>query len=115
MTSDTNTVNTTYDDVAGVDFYHHVDTPNSENGGQTVERKHDSASCDGIGDSSEQKNCLQGCSLLHLACQYGNQVMVQLLLQFGAHINLRDFHGRTPLHHCIFKGNNPLSKFLLRR
>lgn len=114
VTSKVNTINTTYDEVDGVDFYH-VDTPNSGNGGHIDESKHDPATCDGIGDSSKLEKCLQGCSILHLACQGGNTVMVELLLQFGADINMRDYHGRTPLHHCISKGNNQLAKFLLRR
>ncbi|MCD7457349.1 ADP-ribosylation factor GTPase-activating protein agd4 [Datura stramonium] len=41
--------------------------------------------------------------------------MLELLLQFGADINRRDFHGRTPLQHCIGNGRNHLAKFLLRR
>ncbi|GAA0143306.1 hypothetical protein LIER_04023 [Lithospermum erythrorhizon] len=59
--------------------------------------------------------CLQGCSLLHLACHGVNPVMLELLLQFGANINSCDLHGRTPLQHCISEGNNELAKFLLRR
>lgn len=63
----------------------------------------------------EPENCLRGCSLLHLACHVGNALMIELLLQFGADINKRDFHGRTPLHHCIARRDNQLAKYLLRR
>lgn len=110
--SEKNLINTTFDDVVGVDLYHHVDAQDLD----TMERKqHDPAACGRIKDSKEPGNCLQGCSLLHLACDNGNPLMLELLLQFGAYINMCDFHGRTPLHHCISQGNNPLAKFLLRR
>ncbi|XP_062172675.1 ADP-ribosylation factor GTPase-activating protein AGD4-like isoform X2 [Alnus glutinosa] len=110
--SERNIINTTFDDVVGVDLYHHVDAKDLD----TMERKqYDPAACERIKDSKEPGNCLQGCSLLHLACDGGNPLMLELLLQFGAHINMCDFHGRTPLHHCISRGNNPLAKFLLRR
>ncbi|XP_039051820.1 ADP-ribosylation factor GTPase-activating protein AGD4-like isoform X2 [Hibiscus syriacus] len=103
--SDTNIVNITFDDIFTVELYHHVDAQDSP----LDSKKEDPSTCPRI------KDCLQGCSLLHLACQYGNPVMVELLLQFGADINMRDFHGRTPLLHCISKGKNQLAKLLLRR
>uniref|UniRef100_A0A7N0UJC9 Uncharacterized protein n=2 Tax=Kalanchoe fedtschenkoi TaxID=63787 RepID=A0A7N0UJC9_KALFE len=68
-----------------------------------------------IVDSMETQGRFQGGSLLHLASQIGNQVMLELLLQFRANVNLRDFSGRTPLHVCISQGKNTLAKFLLRR
>ncbi|TYI51473.1 hypothetical protein E1A91_D12G178500v1 [Gossypium mustelinum] len=112
--SDTNIVNTTFDDVFTIELYHHVvDTQDSSLDSDKEER--DQSSCPRIKDLNERGNCLQGCSILHLACQRGNPVMVELLLQFGADINMRDFHGRTPLHHCVSEGNNPLAKHLLRR
>ncbi|MBA0805602.1 hypothetical protein Gohar_005101, partial [Gossypium harknessii] len=111
--SDTNIVNTTFDDVFTIELYHHVvDTQDSSLDSDKEER--DPSSCPRIKDLNEPGNCLQGCSILHLACQRGNPVMVELLLQFGADINMRDFHGRTPLHHCVSEGNNPLAKHLLR-
>ncbi|KAM7484801.1 hypothetical protein LguiA_000810 [Lonicera macranthoides] len=116
VTSGINIINTVYDEVAGVDLYHNVDEQYSEEGSETVENKqYDPKNCHKIKDSNKPGNCLQGCSLLHLACHSGNPVMVELLLQFGANINMRDYHGRTPLHHCICSGNNNLAKFLLRR
>lgn len=114
--SDVSIINTTYDELVGVNLHHTIDAQESEVGCHSVERKqYDPSVCQRIKDSSSPANCLQGCSLLHLACHLGNQVMVELLLQFGADINMRDFHGRTPLHHCISRGNNKLAKFLLRR
>ncbi|CAN6238727.1 unnamed protein product [Urochloa humidicola] len=75
----------------------------------------DPVSCEIIRNSGKPEGCLQGCSLLHFACQYGHPVMVELLLLFGADINMQDFHGRTPLHHCVQKKNDDLTKHLLKR
>ncbi|KAA3454042.1 ADP-ribosylation factor GTPase-activating protein AGD4-like isoform X3 [Gossypium australe] len=115
--SETNIVNTTFDDVVSIELYHHVvDAQDSSLESQKEEKEqHDPLDCQRIKDSNDPGNCLQGCSLLHLACQGGNCVMLELLLQFGADINMRDFHGRTPLHHCVALGNNSLAKHLLRR
>ncbi|XP_034201248.1 ADP-ribosylation factor GTPase-activating protein AGD2-like isoform X4 [Prunus dulcis] len=114
--SDVNIIDTTFDNVVSVDLYHHADAQDLESDFHTMEMKqHDPAACERIKDANEPGNCLQGCSLLHLACDCGNPMMIELLLQFGANINLRDFHGRTPLHRCISSGNNSLAKFLLRR
>lgn len=106
-TSSANIVNTTYDEVAGADLFHEHD---SGAAGKT-----DPFSCKKIKDYSKPESCLEGCTLLHLACNSGYQVMLELLLQFGADINRSDYHGRTPLHHCICSGNNKLAKYMLRR
>ncbi|KAJ4842097.1 hypothetical protein Tsubulata_007942 [Turnera subulata] len=115
--SDMSIINTTFDEAVNIDLYHRIDNAQeSELIAQATERKeYDPFSCPRIKDSKEPASCLQGCSLLHLACHYGNPVMLELLLQFGAHINRQDFHGRTPLHHCISGGNYQLAKFLIRR
>lgn len=112
VTSNENIIKTTFDDVDGVDICHHVDVQDFE---AMQKRQYDPAVCERINHSNEPGNCLQGCSLLHLACNTGNPLMLELLLQFGAEINMRDFHGRTPLHHCISCGNNQLARLLLRR
>ncbi|XP_024015889.1 ADP-ribosylation factor GTPase-activating protein AGD2 isoform X2 [Eutrema salsugineum] len=111
VTADTNIINTKFDDITPVDEYHHHvgDTPDG------VKIRHDPNACQRIKDSNEARNCLQGCSLLHVACQIGDPILLELLLQFGADINMRDYHGRTPLHHCIASGNNTFAKVLLRR
>ncbi|PIA64147.1 hypothetical protein AQUCO_00201439v1 [Aquilegia coerulea] len=116
VTSNVN-INTSYDEVDATDCYHSIDTPDSEDGSRhSAERKQfDPTTCPRIKDSGEPGNCLKGCSLLHLACHVGDIVMLELLLQFGADINFSDFHGRTPVHHCISKRNNVFAKYLLRR
>ncbi|KAK8507980.1 hypothetical protein V6N13_055446 [Hibiscus sabdariffa] len=108
--SETNLVNTTFDDAISIELYHHAVNTHTEE-----KEKYRPSACQRIKDSNDPMNCLQGCSLLHLACQGGSIVMLELLLQFGADINMPDFHGRTPLHHCIAVGNFSLTKHLLRR
>ncbi|KAL2557735.1 ADP-ribosylation factor GTPase-activating protein AGD2 [Forsythia ovata] len=116
VASDVNIINSTYDELIGSNLYHGHCGPGLRKCIDDSEKKQfDPASCEMIKSSSDPGNCLQGCSLLHLACYCGNPVMLELLLQFGADINRCDFHGRTPLQHCISKGNNQLAKFLLRR
>lgn len=65
--------------------------------------------------SRQHTDILEGCSLLHLSCHIGNPVMVELLLQFGADLNKKDSHGRTPLHCSIFRKNDALAKYLIQR
>ncbi|XP_024993659.1 ADP-ribosylation factor GTPase-activating protein AGD4-like isoform X1 [Cynara cardunculus var. scolymus] len=113
-TSNANIVNTTYDEVAGADLFHNVHEHDSSKDSVSAE-KTDPFSCKKITDYSKPESCLEGCTLLHLACNSGYQVMLELLLQFGADINRSDSHGRTPLHHCICSGNNKLAKYMLRR
>ncbi|KAL3650645.1 ADP-ribosylation factor GTPase-activating protein agd4 [Castilleja foliolosa] len=86
--SDVNIVNSIYDEKIGCNLNH---------------------------DETGEEQSLEGCSLLHLACQSGSLVMLELLLQLGANINKCDLHGRTPLQHCILRSNNQMAKFLLRR
>ncbi|KAH0759721.1 hypothetical protein KY290_023214 [Solanum tuberosum] len=110
VVSDVNIINTTYDDVEGATTYHEIHENDSKLGLRDSQKKHQNpAACQGI------KLCLQGCSLLHLACNGETPVMLELLLQFGSDINRCDFHGRTPLQHCIGNGRHHLAKFLLRR
>ncbi|KAL3502215.1 hypothetical protein ACH5RR_036664 [Cinchona calisaya] len=114
VVSDANIINLTYDEVAGANLYHNVHKEDSETGLNDSEKKdYDPAVCSK--SSNKPGSCLQGSSLLHLACHTGNLVMLELLLQFGADINWCDFHGRTPLQYCIAGGNNHLAKLLLRR
>jgi Arf-GAP with coiled-coil, ANK repeat and PH domain-containing protein len=82
----------------------------------TVEkRQFDPLACLRIEESGQQDNCMEGCSPVHFACHFADATMIELFLQFGSHIDLQDFHGRTPLHHCVFKKNDELAKYLLKR
>ncbi|KAK1270431.1 ADP-ribosylation factor GTPase-activating protein AGD3 [Acorus gramineus] len=67
------------------------------------------------GDRADFDECLEGCSLLHLACQTADVGMIELLLQYGANINAPDSRGQTPLHHCILRGRSMFAKLLLTR
>lgn len=58
---------------------------------------------------------LEGCTLLHIACETADIGMVELLLQYGANINATDMRGRTPLHRCILKGRSIIARLLLSR
>lgn len=58
---------------------------------------------------------LDGCLLLHLACQTADIGMIELLLQNGARINAPDTRGQTSLHHSIIRGRIVIAKLLLRR
>ncbi|KAK6160475.1 hypothetical protein DH2020_003856 [Rehmannia glutinosa] len=58
---------------------------------------------------------LDGCSLLHLACETADIGMIELLLQYGANINATDSKAQTPLHRCIIKGKTAFAKLLLTR
>ncbi|KAI3845951.1 hypothetical protein MKX03_013636 [Papaver bracteatum] len=66
-------------------------------------------------DYKDAEEPLEGCSLLHLACQTGDIGMIELLLQYGANINASDSRGRTPLHHCILRGRVAYAKLLISR
>ncbi|XP_042403238.1 ADP-ribosylation factor GTPase-activating protein AGD2-like isoform X1 [Zingiber officinale] len=105
--------NTKYDQV-NTELDDMVDT-SSHICNDLMERQQFDPTCQKIKDSGGSDNCLQGCSLLHLACHVGDPVMLELLLQYGADINYQDFHGRTPLHHCVSARNNSLAKYLIRR
>uniref|UniRef100_A0A0D9XFI6 Arf-GAP domain-containing protein n=1 Tax=Leersia perrieri TaxID=77586 RepID=A0A0D9XFI6_9ORYZ len=63
----------------------------------------------------ELDDCVEGLSLLHLACRVADVGMVELLLQYGANVNSTDSRGRTPLHHSILKGRHTFAKLLLSR
>ncbi|VFQ87227.1 unnamed protein product [Cuscuta campestris] len=67
------------------------------------------------GSSDEDNGVLDGCSLLHLACQMADIAMVELLLQHGANINACDSRGQTPLHHSAIRGRIAIVKLLLSR
>ncbi|KAK8463751.1 hypothetical protein PHAVU_011G032600 [Phaseolus vulgaris] len=102
VTSTSNLINTKYGD----EVHHAADAEGQQ---------HDPEACLKVEETIETERCFRGWSLLHLACLTDSVLMVELLLQFGADVNMCDYHGRTPLHHCITSGKNKLAKFLLRR
>eukprot|EP00249_Psilotum_nudum_P019302 c27186_g1_i1 orf=520-3096(-) len=65
--------------------------------------------------SKEVEQSMQGCTLLHLACNVGDLSMLELLLQYGAQVNAADSLGRSPLHHCILSRQHNCARFLLTR
>ncbi|KOM51029.1 hypothetical protein LR48_Vigan08g185600 [Vigna angularis] len=102
VTSESNMINTKYGD----------EVPHAA---EAEGQQHDPEACLKVEETIETEKCFRGWSLLHLACHTDSTLMVELLLQFGADVNMCDYHGRTPLHHCITSGKNKLAKFLLRR
>lgn len=68
-----------------------------------------------MGAKDQTMGDLDGCTLLHLACETADIGMLELLLQYGASINATDMRGQTPLHHCILKQKSTLARFLLSR
>ncbi|XP_054807633.1 ADP-ribosylation factor GTPase-activating protein AGD3 isoform X1 [Prosopis cineraria] len=69
-----------------------------------------------VGAKEDQTmNDLDGCTLLHLACETADIGMLELLLQYGASINATDMRGQTPLHRCVLKGRSTLARLLISR
>lgn len=56
-----------------------------------------------------------GQTAVHLACRFGNERMVQKLIDSGANVNCRDSEGNTPLHVSFYlrKGEYKISYFFL--
>ncbi|WVZ91965.1 hypothetical protein U9M48_038068 [Paspalum notatum var. saurae] len=65
--------------------------------------------------TDDMEDTCEGFSLLHIACRVADVGMIELLLQYGASVNMIDSKGRTPLHHCILKGRHQHAKLLLSR
>ncbi|CAI5534030.1 unnamed protein product, partial [Closterium sp. Naga37s-1] len=57
----------------------------------------------------------RGQRLLHVACERGNEAMVELLLLWGAVVNVTDGEGRTPMQVALQHGNHGCSKLLASR
>ncbi|CAI5512604.1 unnamed protein product [Closterium sp. Naga37s-1] len=56
-----------------------------------------------------------GQRLLHVACERGDEAMVELLLLWGAVVNVADAEGRTPMQVALQHGNHGCSKLLASR
>ena len=54
-------------------------------------------------------------SLLHVACQNGNKVIVKNCLRSGAYINCQNSRGNTPLHYCFAYGYTELGQYLVSK
>ncbi|XP_044461542.1 ADP-ribosylation factor GTPase-activating protein AGD3-like [Mangifera indica] len=58
---------------------------------------------------------VDGCTLLHLACETADIGMLELLLQYGANVNATDSRGQMPLHRSILRGRPQIVRLLLMR
>lgn len=67
------------------------------------------------GHRHSMDDAFDGCTLLHLACETADVGMIELLLQYGATINVFDSRGQTPLHRCILRSKAACAKLLLTR
>ena len=59
-----------------------------------------------------------GMNCLHVACSIiteNCQMMVFVLIKYGANPNLQDVHGRTPLHFAATAGNSQAMNYLLKK
>ena len=54
-----------------------------------------------------------GCTPLHVACNNGQDVVVDVLLQHKATINQLNIHGQTPLHYAAWSHHGALCMELL--
>ncbi|KAG5520525.1 hypothetical protein RHGRI_033190 [Rhododendron griersonianum] len=83
--------------------------------GDSPERSLNASNLSAGTSESHSMEDLEGCSLLHVACETADIGMLELLLQYGANINASDARGQTPLHRCIRGGKATLVKMLLTR
>ncbi|WCJ26734.1 ARF-GAP domain 1 [Euphorbia peplus] len=83
--------------------------------GNSLDRSSTSSLNLGAGGDGPVLEDLDGCSLLHLACETADLGMLELLLQYGANVNATDSSGQTPLDRCIRKGRPAFAKLLLSR
>ncbi|XP_067644865.1 uncharacterized protein Atac3 isoform X2 [Eurosta solidaginis] len=51
---------------------------------------------------------------LHMACYYGNQIIVELLLSYKCTVDPRDMLRMTPLHWAVEKGHKSIVRILLK-
>lgn len=86
-------------------------------GSYTLSLERSSISSSNYGSASEFPvvDYADGCTLLHLACEVADIIMLELLLQYGANVNAVDSRGDMPLHRCIVKGKSMNAKMLLAR
>ncbi|KAL9680668.1 hypothetical protein QQ045_018553 [Rhodiola kirilowii] len=68
-----------------------------------------------VSNAGQTAEELDRCCLLHLACEAADIGMLELLLQYGANINISDSKGHTPLHYAVLRGQSTLMKLLIAR
>ncbi|XP_021900254.1 ADP-ribosylation factor GTPase-activating protein AGD3 [Carica papaya] len=83
--------------------------------GDSIDRSSSSSSNLAGTNEGQSMEDLDGCTLLHLACETADIGMLELLLQYGANINATDASGQTPLHRCTCRGKAACAKLLLTR
>lgn len=83
--------------------------------GESLDRSPISSLNLGCTSEGQTMEDLDGCTLLHLACETADLGMLELLLQYGANVNATDLRGQTPLHRCVLRGKTALIKWLLMR
>lgn len=54
-------------------------------------------------------------SILVLACEINDTILISLLLDSGANVNIKDKHGYTPLLYLVKHGETELTKILLAK
>ncbi|PSN49741.1 hypothetical protein C0J52_08481 [Blattella germanica] len=55
----------------------------------------------------------RGFTALHVACLFGHLLVVELLINSGANVNISDYSGSTPLHYAAAKGHQNALLLLL--
>ncbi|KAJ1471013.1 ankyrin repeat-containing domain protein [Baffinella frigidus] len=65
------------------------------------------------GAAIEERGGTSACTSLHIACSYGREEVLLLLLQHGALVSVTDNDGRSPLHHAAIQGQGEVTRILL--
>jgi ankyrin repeat protein len=56
----------------------------------------------------------RGRTPLHMAAEYGDIELVDLLIRYRADVNAPDRDGNTPLHYAVMRGHKHVAEFLLK-
>lgn len=64
-------------------------------------------------DGAGGEEARDGCTPLHLCCQWGLEQVVQTLIEHGADVNARDAEGKTPVHVAIQNQHSQIISLLL--
>jgi hypothetical protein len=66
-------------------------------------------------DANAASDAQEGRAPLHHAVLYGNVILVEALIQFGARLNEKELRGWTPLHYASYQNDPNLVELLLLR